>query len=182
MKYIRKGNDIHIKWLVFDGKEPFELHKEFISLYILHPNGKREMVSDFKVKDNAVIFVFFGKDQHCTGKYNAELVIHENEKGMITTDVCSFVNLTPITISAKTSNISNVEVESIELTSSLEIGGNGSYDDTKIKADIAALQSSDATQAAQLTELSAEVGKKVDANFVNNAIATAITNELTADF
>lgn len=61
-------------------------------------------------------------------------------------------------------------------------GGEGSYDDTGIKKDIADLQAKDTQHDAKLAELSAEVGNKVDADFVNNAIATAVTNELNADF
>ena len=38
----------------------------------------------------------------------------------------------------------------------------------------------DATDA-ELTQLSAEVGKKVDADFVNNAIAAAITTTLNEE-
>jgi hypothetical protein len=41
-------------------------------------------------------------------------------------------------------------------------GGGGSYDDTKIKKDIADLQEKDKATDVKLTELSAEVGKKQD--------------------
>jgi hypothetical protein len=53
-----------------------------------------------------------------------------------------------------------LEGEVVGTTTPTEGSIGGSYDDTEIRQEIA--------------ELSAEVGKKVDADFVNNAIAEAI--------
>jgi hypothetical protein len=89
----------------------------------------------------------------------------------------------------------DVIVAPVLIESEFSIGGGSSYDDSELRdaienldtrvaahsEEIVNLQDNKADKS-ELTELSAEVGKKVDADFVNNAIAAAITNELTADF
>ena len=61
-------------------------------------------------------------------------------------------------------------------------GGGSGYDDSEIRAELE-------EQDGKITELSAEIGRvstavadKVDATYVDNAIASAITNELNATF
>ena len=65
----------------------------------------------------------------------------------------------------------------------------GSYDDTGIKKDISDLKEKDTEHDAELAKLSSQVGRvsdavadKVNATYVDNAIASAITNELNSDF
>jgi hypothetical protein len=59
-------------------------------------------------------------------------------------------------------------------------GGGSSYDDTEIREELSRLET-DKADKSELTELSAEVGKKVDVDFVNNAIAAAITTTLNEE-
>ena len=193
MKNIRIGNDIAVAWGILKEGVPFSLEGKDVRIYLRSPFSKTE-VKDFSVEGYKVVWTFFGKDQKNVGKYSLELVINEDAEGMITTDVCHFVNLVSCSCKTGGADEGNVQTESIELTSNLEYvagsgeGGGGSYDDTAVKAELARLEN-DKADKSELTELSAEIGRvsdavaeKVNATYVDNAIASAITNELNATF
>lgn len=166
MKNIRIGNDIAVAWGILKEGVPFSLEGKDVRIYLRSPFSKTE-VKDFSVEGYKVVWTFFGKDQKNVGKYSLELVINEDAEGMITTDVCHFVNLVSCSCKAGGADEGNVQTESIELTSNLEYvagsgeGGGGSYDDTAVKAELARLEK-DKADKSELTELSAEIGKKQD--------------------
>lgn len=141
MKRIRIGNDISIAWAIMakDGR-PFELNKKGVSLYLKN-YVRKEKLHDFSIEGNVITWVFYGKEQKNTGTYSLELVLNEDAKHMVTTDVCDFVQL--VACSCKEGGEDNVGVitESIELTSVLEniSTGGGLYDDTEIRNAIAVL-------------------------------------------
>lgn len=170
MKDIRIGNDIIIQWSLFNGDAQFPIEGLDLHVYLKDKYGRKE-IEDFQVSGNQITWTFYGKDQRRIGVYSMEVVINEGEEGMITTDACQFVNLVPCSCSVKGSDPSGVQTETIEITSVIEIGN--SNNDPEIKEELARLEREKADKQ-ELTELSAEVGKKVDADFVNNAIATAI--------
>jgi hypothetical protein len=180
MKNIRIGNDLIVKWSIFNGKDPFLLKEEGVTIYLKTPSGK-ELITDFSVSNNIITWIFYGKNQRNIGKYSLELIINKDKSGMITTDVCNFVNLVSCSCKLRGGEDSpNVETESIELTSTLEyVAGGGSYDDTAVWNELAKKVESevvvdtestedfefgyDDTEIRQeIAELSAEVGKKQD--------------------
>ena len=125
MKYIRKGNDISVKWSLYNEGSAFNIEGRNTRLILKNAHGKKEL-DDYTISGNAIIWTFYGKDQKDSGKYSLELVINEGEKGMITTDKCDFVNL--VSCSCKLQggeDAPNVETESIELTSTLEYVAGG---------------------------------------------------------
>lgn len=176
-----------------DGSK-FLLEGKDLSIVLKTPYGKQEIL-DYSVNGNVIEWTFLGKDQKFLGKYSLILVVNKNSEGMVTTDACNFVELVACSCEANGADDAGVQTESIDLVSNVEIGGGSSYDDSELRKaiedldnrvaahseDIVNLQENKADKS-ELTELSAEVGKKVDADFVNNAIATAITNELNATF
>ena len=258
MKNTRIGNDINVAWKILKNGNPFSLMGKKVAVYLKTPFGK-EAIKDFSVTGNIINYTFYGKDQKHLGRYGLELVVNENEYGMITTDVCNFVNLVACSCKVGGNDEGNVETESIELTSTLEyVAGEGggsyddsaiwieisrldeekankteiptklsqleqdieiggeSYDDTEIKNTILELDRTKANTSdvantlksyptkvevaegyqpkgnyateSELTELSSQVGRvsdavadKVNAEFVNNAIANAVTNELNTE-
>lgn len=134
MKDIRKGNDINVAWKIMKNGAPFSLTGKDVRIYLRTPFGKRE-VKDFSVAGNAISWTFYGKDQNHLGKHSLELVINENEVGMISTDYCDFVNLVSCSCMVGGSDEGNITTESIELTTTLEYvagEGGGSYDDSAI--------------------------------------------------
>jgi hypothetical protein len=179
MKSIRIGNDINVAWSLMRDDAPFLLDKETISLFLHTPFGRMEL-TDYSVEGNVISWVFFGKNQKAIGKYSLILVINKDKEGMITTDACDFVNLVDISCKVGRDDGCGVETEYVNLSSKLDVGGGSSYDDTEVKEELARLEREKADKS-ELTELSAEVGKKVDADFVNNAIAEAITNTLNEE-
>lgn len=125
MKNKRKGNDLNVMWQLLHEGEPFRLEGRDITIYLKDSFGKTE-VKDFRVSDNIIFWTFYGKDQKHNGRYSLELIINEGETGMITTDVCDFVNLVPHSCMVGGEDSPNVQTETIELTSTLEyvaVGG-----------------------------------------------------------
>lgn len=210
MKRKRIHNDIKVTWVFLQDDLPYVIDQEKSKVYLHSPFGKSE-ISDFAVSENVVEWTFYGKDQKIPGKYSLTLSVNEGEEGMVTIDKCNFVELVSCSCKEGGSDECNVRTESIDLVSNISLGGGGgSYDDTKIKKDIADLQEKDKATDAELAELSAEIGKKQDTitdladirsgaakgatalqsvpatyatkTDVSNAIAAAITNELNADF
>ena len=138
MKNIRIGNDLNVAWSIVNKQtnEPLSLEGRDIHLYLRTPFG-RQSITDFSTHDNVVSWTFYGKDQKYTGKYSLELVINENEEGMATTDVCDFVNLVAHSCDVGGSDEGSVQVESVELLSSIEFD---SYDDTELRESIEDLE------------------------------------------
>ena len=191
MKDIRIGNDIIVSWSIFAEGEPYSLEGKEVTLYLCSQFGKRK-AEGYAITGNQITWTFFGKEQKHSGKYSLELVVNEDAEGMVTTDACDFVNLVNCTCKVGGADDAGVQTESIELTSTLEYvagsGGSGEpYDDTYLRTEVARLEREKATktevaeQGAKLDELSAEVGKKADKTYVDNAIANAITNELNTE-
>lgn len=159
MKKIRIGNDIHITWSLFtnDGI-PLILEEKDVTLYLKDPFSKQGVLG-YTINENVIEWTFLGKDQKVIGAYSLILVINEDNKDMATTDVCNFVELVAHSCEAGGSSDAGVQVESIELTSIVEIGGGqggGSYDDTEVKNELARLEK-DKADKTELTELSLEV-------------------------
>lgn len=191
MTNLRIGNDIIVKWaLVMKGtSDPFILSGKNVSLYLRGVTGKKK-IEDFSVAGNTITWTFYGKDQKHTGVYSLILVVNEGVEGMVTTDACNFVNLVSCSCKTGGSDDCGVYTETIELTSTIEYvaGEGGSYDDTEIRKELAnkvdkeagkGLSSNDYTDedkvkldglenyddselSRELTELSAEVGRKQD--------------------
>lgn len=138
MRDHRQGNDLKVAWSILRGGKPFILSGMSLKLYLRNAYELKE-VEDFAVKGNQIHWTFYGKDQKHTGKYSLILVRNEGEVGMITIDICGFVNVVSCSCKVQNSEDSpNVETETIELTSNLDYvagtggEGGGSYDDTAI--------------------------------------------------
>ena len=136
MKDIRIGNDINVKWSIFGDGAPYILEGKDVSLYLCTPFGKRK-VEGFAIVGNQITWTFAGKDQSRTGKYSLELVVNADKEGQVTTDACNFVNLVNCSCKVGGADESNVEIESIELTSEL---GFLPYDDAELREAIATLE------------------------------------------
>jgi hypothetical protein len=118
MKNLRKGNDLNVKWQLESEGEPFSLEGKDVTLYLKSAFGKTE-INDFVVSGNAIYWTFYGKDQKHTGRYSLELLINEGKVGMVTVDVCNFVNLVSHSCSIGGNDAVGVETESVELQSEL---------------------------------------------------------------
>ena len=118
MKQIRIGNDIRVQWTLLKDGKFFSLEDLDVTLYLKDLYGKKA-IEEFSISGNIVSWTFYGKDQKHTGKYSLELTINEDKIGMVTTDICDFVNLVPYACKAGGSDNSGVYTETIELTSSL---------------------------------------------------------------
>lgn len=125
MKEKRIGNDINVRWQVFQGDMPFMLEGKDVKLYLRTPYAKVK-ARDYIIVGNEVRWTFYGKDQTNIGKYSLVLVVNEDKEGMVTTDACDFVKL--VACSCKTGGMDdkNVTTESIELISHIDFGEGGS--------------------------------------------------------
>ena len=134
MKDHRQGNDLKVIWSLKTKGQDFFLADKDVSLFLKNTYLKTPII-DFTLKGNKIEWTFRGKDQKHLGVHSLELVVNNGKDGMITTDACNFVNL--VNCSCKTGGApeSNVEIQSIELTSNLQFG----YDDTEIREELAKL-------------------------------------------
>lgn len=137
MKKIRIGNDIKIEWSIFKKSGGVFLLEGLDLIVSLKDKFGRKKIDDFVISGNVIKWTFPGKDQRRTGIYSLELVINNGAEGMITTDACQFVHLVPCSCEVSGSDDNGVYTETIELRSSLTIGGGGEgggegYDDTAI--------------------------------------------------
>lgn len=160
MRDQRQGTDVNIKWAIVANDAPFNLEGKDVKVYLKNIYRKTE-VKDFSVEGNKLLWTFYGKDQKHTGKYSLELVINEGAVGMATTDKCDFINLVDCSckIANKTDD-SNVEIDTIELTSTIEYGTQS----VSIEVDSGLSATSEnpvqnKVITAKLTELSAQVGE-----------------------
>lgn len=124
MKKIRIGNDIEITWSVFADKEqttPYTLAGRSLTLKCSCDGRTATTLPDFSINGNAVIFTFYGKDQERTGVYTLTLVENEGLEDMHTVDSCDAFQLVARScdVDGDACGCGNIEVESVELTSTL---------------------------------------------------------------
>lgn len=153
MKSERIGNDIKIEWSILREGTPFSLSNKDVSIYLGSQFG-RTKISGFTIDSNKVIWTFFGKDQKSLGKYSLVLVINEGNEGMITTDICDFVNLVSCSCEVGGTDNEDVQTETIALTSNLEYVASEYYDDTAIWEYIEKMEKAKADKAEIPTRVS----------------------------
>jgi hypothetical protein len=119
MKSIRIGNDINVAWSLLKDGEPFILEGLDISLFLKDMFGKHR-IDSFSIQGNKILWAFLGREQLHTGKYSLELVINNGEIGMMTTDVCHFVNLVPCSCKVGGNDDSNITTETVDITTEVD--------------------------------------------------------------
>lgn len=164
MKYIRKGNDISVKWSLYSDAGALSLEGRSIRLFLKNAYGRKEL-EDYTISGNAILWTFYGKDQKSTGKHSLELIINEGLEGMITTDACDFVELVSCSKPSASEDDPNIETQSIELRSQLDYStGEGSaivVDDMLSETSINPVQN---------RVITAELQKKIEAEALETRI------------
>lgn len=153
MKSERIGNDIKIEWGILRQGVPFSLTGKDVTIYLGSPFG-RTKISGFSIDSNKVLWTFFGKDQKSLGKYSLILVVNEGNEGMITTDICDFVNLVRCSCEVGGVDDVNVQTETISLTSNLEYVATDAYDDAAVWEYINKLEKNKADRTEIPTKVS----------------------------
>ena len=153
MKSERIGNDIKIEWSILRQGVPFSLTDKDVTIYLGSPFG-RTKISGFSIDSNKVLWTFFGKDQKSLGKYSLILVVNEGNEGMITTDICDFVNLVDCSCKVGGADDAGVQTETISLTSNLEYVATDAYDDTAVWEYINKLEKNKANKTEIPTKVS----------------------------
>lgn len=164
---VRIGKDFTIRWALLTSEgEPYAINADAAILRIYSPYGAKDAIG-FIVSGNIIEWVFKGKDQKHLGDYTIELVENNGMDEMVSVDSEDAFTLVAHTNEESLNDEGAVEIQTIELTSQIALapvttgGGGGSYDDTKIKQDIADLQEKDKATDAQLAELSEEIDEIV---------------------
>lgn len=127
MRKHRSGNDLAVVWSILSNGESFLLEGREWKLYLKNLYGSKE-ITDFSVNGNKIYWTFWGKDQKSLGKYTLTLVGNEGAKGMITIDTCDFVCLVARSCEVGGADSINVEVETIELESYVQLGPSDNAD------------------------------------------------------
>lgn len=130
MKSIRKGNDIEVRWTIFaesgNGSSPYSLDGKDLSLYARFSTARIVQVKDFTVSGNVLTWTFRGKDQRYAGDYRLTLVENEGKDGMKTVDKCEAFRLVECSCETGGEDNNNIESVSVELSSNIEVGAQGS--------------------------------------------------------
>ena len=190
---ITAGNDVPFRWAVKLQGKPFDLSGKDVKVYVINSRGEIP-VAQLTIEGHEVSGVFEGRYQTRLGEHSLVLRVNEGRPEMKTATVANVFELVQWSADAGGSDEGDVIVAPVLIESELSIGGGSSYDDRELREAIEDLDTRVAAHAeeivnlqenkaekSELTELSAEVGKKVDANFVNNAIAAAITTTLNEE-
>lgn len=205
---ITAGNDAPFRWAVKLQGKPFDLSGKDVKVYVINSRGEIP-VAGLSIEGHEVSGMFEGRYQTRLGQHSLVLRVNEGRPEMKTAAVANVFELVQWSADAGGSNEGDVIVAPVLIESELSIGGGSSYDDTDVKNELARLEREKADKS-ELTELSAEVGKKQDTisdladirsgaakgatalqsvpdtyatkTDVSNAIQTAITNKLNADF
>ena len=157
MKSIRIGNDINVKWTLTRNGEAVPLSAYKLDLYMECGYAKMP-VTDYTVDGDTLSFAFPGKDQKKTGEYSLKLTGNEGDEGMFTFDACEVFRLVSTSCQAGGADTcANLSVESVEVTSDLEVPANG------LSAYQIALQNGfQGTEEEWLASLKGEKGDKGD--------------------
>ena len=158
MKDKRIGNDINVAWKIMkkDGT-PFSLAGKDITIY-LKTRLEKEEVKDFSVAGDTISWTFYGKDQKHLGKHSLILVVNEDEKGMITTDACDFVNLVACSCLLNGGKDEDgVETQTIELESKVDVASG-----EVVTIVVDAVLSETSVNPVQNKVITAELNKKAN--------------------
>lgn len=119
---IRIGNDLTIKWTLYDGDTPYDLTGRDFEIWVTR-FGTRQKMEGMSVADNVVTFTFFGKDQRIPGKYDLLYIENRGEAGMVTYDTRDVFELAEHSWDTEGGQESEVVADTIELVSSIDAGG-----------------------------------------------------------
>lgn len=96
MERVRIGNDIKIRWSLFDSTgEAYDLTGKNIAIEVVVRQMVHYKIADFTVDGNTVSFVFAGKDQTFSGRCDLKIVENEGGMEMMTFDVKGAFELVP---------------------------------------------------------------------------------------
>ena len=168
MKKKRIGNDIRVIWEMFENNLPFALEGKSVKLYLKESQLRHE-ITDFSVKENSIEWIFYGKNQKMTGVKSLELVINEEESGMITTDACRFVELVACSCQESGSDENGVITETISLKSTISVENGGAsivvdteLSETSTNAIANAIVTQELKKKVNKTDLATINGKRID--------------------
>ena len=126
MKNIRIGNDIKIVWALCDESGPISLLDKSVCVFLQNRYDKIH-VENFEVSGNIISFTFFGKNQRVGGDYSLVAVLNAGKEQMNSVDVTpAFCLVEHSRFATPGNSVDNLDVETLELTSVVYLGGNGS--------------------------------------------------------
>lgn len=132
MRYIRKGNDVLVRWPIVDKLgNAYDLTGKDLTLFLAVQFWRRQ-VEDFTVDGNVVEFTFYGKDQIVPGTVVLELFVNMGENEMSAVDTKDAFVLTEHSWEAGEGDDTTVEVEVVELESS-QIEANGFHPEAAVE-------------------------------------------------
>lgn len=138
VKKIRIGNDIKITWSIKSKDNlDYVLEGKNIDVRMCRVLDDTPIPVDFDVVGNAVTFWFYGKDQTKLGVYGLVLVENEGREDMHTVDSCDAFQLVARScdVDGDACGCGNIEVESVELTSTLSADVVANYPSSGVEVD-----------------------------------------------
>jgi hypothetical protein len=121
---IRIGKDIHLKWTILTDGESIPLQGRNLTLELKSPSGKRTPLV-FTIKDNALLFTWYGTEQKRVGDYILTLWENKGMVGQSAVDLVPALTLVEYSTQEDDSISGDIQSETLDLgTSSIErLGG-----------------------------------------------------------
>lgn len=121
---IRIGKDIHLKWTILTDGKSIPLQGRNLTLELKSPSGKRTPL-DFTIKDNYLLFTWYGTEQKRVGDYILTLWENKGMVGQSAVDLVPALTLVEYSTQEEDSISGDIQSETLDLgTSSIErLGG-----------------------------------------------------------
>ena len=120
-KRVRIHNDLVVRWSIEAEHGPYALVGKDLRLCLHGPDGIR-VIDNYQVENNAIRWVFHGKDQKYTGRYSLSLVENPDKVGMHTVDICNAFILVARSCETGGADSGSLQVEYLELSSKVDFG------------------------------------------------------------
>jgi hypothetical protein len=117
---IRIGKDIHLKWTILTDGESIPLQGRNLTLELKSPSGKRTPLV-FTIKDNYLLFTWYGTEQKRVGDYILTLWENKGMVGQSAVDLVPALTLVEYSTQEDDSISGDIQSETLDLgTSSIE--------------------------------------------------------------
>jgi hypothetical protein len=117
---IRIGKDIHLKWTILTDGESIPLQGRKLTLELKSPSGKRTPLY-FTIKDNTLLFTWYGTEQKRVGDYILTLWENKGMVGQSAVDLVPALTLVEYSTQEDDSISGDIQSETLDLgTSSID--------------------------------------------------------------
>ena len=174
MKKIRLGNDVIVRWSIYDRENPYILEGRNLSVELQIGANVKKSITDYNISGNIIVFCYPGREQKFAGAAVLKLVENAGQKDMRTLDVRNaFVLVHHSWETGGEDDGSRSRTETVSLTSQIESGIKG--DPGKSAYEIAVEHGYVGTEKEWLESLKGSDGSDAEVTAANIQVALGYT-------